>query len=52
MKNVKCTEESCSEYDIVKHGFDAELPIAVICGQCNNLAAETEEEVTNADPAN
>ena len=52
MNNVKCVEETCAEFDIVKRGFDGPLQIPIICGECNKVTGETDEEVTNANPAN
>ena len=52
MVNVKCTNEECTETGIVKLGFDGALDIPIICGACNSVTEETDEEVTNANPAN
>ena len=49
-QNAICTNETCSEYDIVKLGWVEGIPI--ICGACNDGLQMTEREPTNADPAN
>lgn len=53
MLNVKCVNDKCPEFGIVKRGLE-QLPDIVNCGDCWEPCEPTDEpfEVNDASPAN